>query len=80
LERHRQYSVAILMDALHIHQVATMHRATGELVEVMPEHRAEPMPVALLYPPRQSAPAALVAPPQGLRRLAGAAPEERLFA
>lgn len=41
------------MDALHIHQVATMHLATGELVEVMPEHRAVPMPVALLYPPRQ---------------------------
>ena len=33
-------------------RIAT-HLATGELVEVMPEHRAEPMPVALLYPPRQ---------------------------
>lgn len=30
-----------------------MHLATGELIEVMPEHRAEPMPVALLYPHRQ---------------------------
>ncbi len=29
------------------------HLAAGELVEVMPEHRAEPMPVALLYPHRQ---------------------------
>jgi LysR family transcriptional regulator for bpeEF and oprC len=29
--------------------------AAGELVEVMPEHRADPMPVALLYPHRQHA-------------------------
>ena len=27
--------------------------AGGTLVEVMPEHQAEPMPVALLYPHRQ---------------------------
>ncbi|MEN5083151.1 LysR family transcriptional regulator [Bosea sp. TWI1241] len=31
------------------------HLAAGELVEVMPEHRADPMPVALLYPHRQHA-------------------------
>lgn len=29
------------------------HLAAGELVEVMPDHRAEPMPMALLYPHRQ---------------------------
>lgn len=29
------------------------HLAAGELVEVMPDHRAEAMPVALLYPHRQ---------------------------
>lgn len=31
------------------------HLAAGDLVEVMPEHRADPMPVALLYPHRQHA-------------------------
>lgn len=41
------------MDALHIPQVATTHPAASELVDVMPEHRAEPMPVALLYSHRQ---------------------------
>lgn len=29
------------------------HLESGELVEVMPSHRAEPMPMALLYPHRQ---------------------------
>jgi DNA-binding transcriptional LysR family regulator len=29
------------------------HLDAGELVEVMPDHRAEPMPMALLYPHRQ---------------------------
>ncbi len=29
------------------------HLAAGELIEVMPEHRAEPMPLTLLYPHRQ---------------------------
>ncbi len=29
------------------------HLAAGELVQVMPDHRAEPMPIALLYPHRQ---------------------------
>lgn len=29
------------------------HIAAGELVEVMPGHRAAPMPMTLLYPPRQ---------------------------
>lgn len=29
------------------------HLDTGELVEVMPDHRAAPMPMALLYPHRQ---------------------------
>jgi LysR family transcriptional regulator, regulator for bpeEF and oprC len=29
------------------------HLAAGELVEVMPDHRAEPMPVTLLYPEHQ---------------------------
>ncbi|MOA49668.1 chromosome replication initiation inhibitor protein [compost metagenome] len=29
------------------------HLEAGELVEVMPGHRAEPMPMALLYPHRQ---------------------------
>lgn len=30
-----------------------VHLDAGELVEVMPDHRAEPMPMALLYPHRQ---------------------------
>ena len=29
------------------------HLASGELVEVMPRHRAEPMPMTLLYPHRR---------------------------
>lgn len=29
------------------------HLAAGELIEVMPDHRAEPMPMTLLYPHRQ---------------------------
>ncbi len=32
------------------------HLDTGELVEVMPKHRAEPMPMTLLYPHRQHLP------------------------
>ncbi|MFG1431972.1 LysR family transcriptional regulator [Xanthobacter sp. V2C-8] len=31
----------------------TSHIAAGELVEVMPDHRAEPLPMTLLYPHRQ---------------------------
>jgi DNA-binding transcriptional LysR family regulator len=30
-----------------------IHLEAGELLEVMPDHRAEPMPMALLYPHRQ---------------------------
>ena len=29
------------------------HLEAGELVEVMPDHRAEPLPMTLLYPHRQ---------------------------
>lgn len=32
------------------------HLAAGELIEVLPKHRAAPMPVALLYPHRQHLP------------------------
>lgn len=41
------------MDALHAPQVVTAHLAAVDLVKRMPDHRAEPMPVALLYPHRQ---------------------------
>ncbi|MNN92778.1 chromosome replication initiation inhibitor protein [compost metagenome] len=30
-----------------------IHLEAGELIEVMPDHRAEPMPMTLLYPHRQ---------------------------
>lgn len=43
-----------------------IHLNAGELVEVMPDHRAEPMPMKLLYPHRQH-----LATTTGLRRLAG---------
>ncbi|RXT17399.1 hypothetical protein B5U98_25270 [Bosea sp. Tri-39] len=53
MKRHCKYSVAIQIDALHLPQVVTAHLAVGKRVEVMPGHRAEPKPVALLYPHRQ---------------------------
>lgn len=49
--------IACCLAGLGLIQIPTFdvkrHLNAGELIEVMPSHRAEPMPMTLLYPHRQ---------------------------